>query len=61
MYKFKAIMVKDDERTGYKKGRTWNPKGFYYQGKKVILVGNVDENHTTRLVFPIENVRVDIK
>ena len=61
MYKFKATMLTQDHKgMGYEKGRTWNPKGFYYQGNKVIVVGNIEENHTMRLAFPINSVKLEI-
>lgn len=58
-YKFEATLVKDDERTGYKSGHKFNPKGLYYQKNKVILVGDVGSG-TTRLAFHKEIVDVTI-
>ena len=59
MHKFKATMVKSDERTGYKKGKSWTPLGFYYNKKKIIVVGSGD-GYATRLAFPIENVKMEV-
>lgn len=39
----------------------YHPKGFYYQGKYIILVGDVDENHTIRRKELIKNVDIKIK
>jgi hypothetical protein len=58
-YKFEAVLIEDDERTGYKAGKRFNPKGLYYQKNKVILVGDV-EGGTARLAFPEEIVDVTI-
>ena len=43
-----------------KNGPTYNPKGFYYQEKYVILVGDVKEGHTIRRKELIENVNIII-
>lgn len=59
-YKFKAILIENDERTGYKKGKTIYPKGFYYQKKQIILVGDVITGGTTRLALPKNIVNVEI-
>jgi hypothetical protein len=37
------------------------PKGFYYQGKKVILVGCEITNHTIRQKFNINDVDIKIE
>lgn len=57
-WKFSAVLTADDKRTGYKKGRKLDPKGFYYNGKNVVLVGSVKEDHTIRLSFPVDIVDV---
>lgn len=57
-WSFEAVLLKDDERTGYKRGRKFDPKGFYYNGKNIILVGSVKEGHATRLAFPADIVEV---
>lgn len=36
------------------------PKGFYYQGKNIILVGDVDKNHTIRRKEKISDVEITI-
>ncbi len=36
------------------------PKGFYYQGKFIILVGCEIRNHTIRRKERIENVNIEI-
>lgn len=60
-WKFRARLVKDDERTGFKKDRKFDPKGFYYSGKNVILVGSVAGEHTERIAFPVDSVEVEVK
>lgn len=60
-WKFKARLVKDDERTGFKKGKTFDPLGFYYNGKKIILVGSVVGEHATRMALPIDSVEVEVE
>jgi hypothetical protein len=47
-YKFKAIID----------GVEYNPKGFYYQGKFIILVGCEKSNHTVRRKELISDVEV---
>jgi hypothetical protein len=42
------------------KGNSFFPKGFYYQGKYVILVGDIVENHTIRRKEKIEDVEIDV-
>lgn len=60
-YSFRATMIKDDKRTGFKKGKTWNPKGFYYQKKNiVVVVGNIDYEDTIRISLPIELVKIEL-
>lgn len=49
-YSFKAVINK----------REFFPKGFYYQGKFIILVGCEKENHTIRRKEKIEDVEVFI-
>ena len=51
IYKFIAIIS----------GKEYYPKGFYYQGKYIILVGCVKENHTIRRKELIEDVEITIK
>ena len=36
-WRFKARLLKDDARTGFKKGHKFDPLGFYYNGKSIIL------------------------
>ena len=50
IYKFKAII--DDEII--------YPKGIYYQGKFIILVGCTENGHTIRRKEKIENVKIEI-
>jgi hypothetical protein len=47
-YKFKAIID----------GKEYFPKGFYYQGKFIILVGCEKDNHTIRRKELISDVEV---
>jgi hypothetical protein len=59
-WKFKAKLLKADERTGMKAGTMFDPKGFYYNGKNVILVGSVSANHAVRLSFPADIVAIEV-
>lgn len=36
------------------------PKGFYYQGKYIILVGDIESGHTIRRKEKIEDVEIQI-
>ena len=47
-YSFKAIID----------GKTHYPKGFYYQGNHIILVGCEKTNHTIRVKEKITNVDI---
>lgn len=49
-YKFQAKIGKE----------TFYPKGFYYQGKYIILVGDLVKNHTIRRKEKIEDVEIEI-
>jgi hypothetical protein len=49
-YKFEAII----------NGKKYFPKGFYYQGKYVVLVGCEKENHTIRRKEKIGDVELNI-
>ena len=60
-WKFSAVLKADDKRTGFKKGKKFDPKGFYYNGKTVVLVGSVREDHAVRLSFPADIVDVKVK
>lgn len=50
LYKFKAVI----------NGETLYPKGFYYQGKHVVLVGCVIQNHTIRRKELLSEVEIII-
>lgn len=50
-YSFKAIID----------GKEFFPKGFYYQGKFIILVGCEKSNHTIRRKEKIEDVEIFVK
>lgn len=40
-------------------GEPFHPKGFYYQGKKyIVLVGDEDEGHTIRRKELVEDVEI---
>lgn len=41
-------------------GNSFFPKGFYYQGKYIILVGDIVENHTIRRKEKIEDVEIEV-
>lgn len=44
------------------RGRQFNPKGFYYQGKKyIILVGDEEKNHTIRMKELVTDVEILIE
>lgn len=60
-YKFLATLLEDDPRTGYKKNTQLNPKGFYWHKNNVILVGDIYANHTIRLSFPANIIKMEIK
>ena len=49
-YSFKAIV----------NGKEYFPKGFYYQGKYIILVGCEKANHTVRQKELIKDVEIII-
>lgn len=59
-YTFTAKLVKDDARTGWKKGRVFDPLGFYYNGKNIILVGSASLQNAVRMSFPVDSVEVTI-
>jgi hypothetical protein len=42
-------------------GEKLYPKGFYYQGKFIILVGCTKKNHTIRRKERVEDVKIEIK
>lgn len=58
--KFRATLTVDDERTGYKQGMTFHPKGVYWHKKNVILVGSVPADTTVRLSFKADIVDVEV-
>lgn len=59
--KFEVVLIADDARTGWPKGKKLYPKGIYWQGKNVIAVGDVKENHTMRVALPSNIVEVEVK
>lgn len=40
--------------------QTYFPKGFYYQGKFVVLVGCTKTDHTIRRKVKIEDVKLEL-
>jgi len=58
--KFHAVLTHPDKRTGYKAGMQFDPKGVYWNGKNVILVGSRNADHTVRLSFPADIVEVHV-
>lgn len=61
-WKFKAKLLADDKRSGFKKGTKFDPRGFYYNcTKKIILVGSVKGNHCGMLAFPADIVEVKVE
>lgn len=59
--KFLVTLIKNDTRTGWKKGKKIYPKGVYWQKKNVILVGDVKEDHTMRVALPANIVNVEVE
>lgn len=59
-YKFKATLIENDSRTGFKKGTVFHPKGLYYQKKQVVIVGNTEDDSTVRIAFPSNIVDIEI-
>ena len=60
-YEFTAKVSKNSDRL---KGKVYNPKGFYYQGKNnkfIILVGDVATGDTTRIKLLTEDVEISVK
>lgn len=41
-------------------GLDYCAKGFYIQGKFAIIVGNLSDNSTIRMKYPIDNVSIEI-
>jgi len=56
-----AVLTQDDERTGYKRGKKFDPKGFYYNGRQIILVGSVKDDNVVRLSFPVERISIRVR
>jgi hypothetical protein len=56
---FKCTLLEDDPRTMYKAGHVIFPKGVYWNGKNVILVGNKNGG-TVRLSFPANIIEVEV-
>jgi hypothetical protein len=50
-YSFKAVIG----------GNEFFPKGFYYQGKFIILVGCEKSNHTIKRKEKITDVQIEVK
>ena len=49
-YEFRAVV----------NGRVYRPKGFYYQGRHVILVGDADSGHTIRAKHQARDVDIEV-
>lgn len=61
-WKFRARLLQDDKRSGFKKGKVFDPRGFYYnQSNKIILVGSVKGKHCGMLAFPVDIVAVEVE
>ncbi len=58
--KFTATLLANDPKTNFKKGKTFHPKGVYWNKKKVILVGDKDLDNTIRISFPENIVQVEV-
>jgi len=59
-YSFNAKISKDSDIFS---GKTYNPKGFYYQGKNkqyIILVGDTETNDSARVKLLTEDVKITI-
>lgn len=39
-------------------GLIYDAKGFYIQGKHIIVVGNMDNNSTIRIKYPLKDVSI---
>lgn len=39
-------------------GLIYDAKGFYIQGKYIIVVGNMDTNSTIRIKYPLKDVSI---
>jgi hypothetical protein len=59
-YMFLAEVLKDDKRSGLKKGTVLTPKGFYYNKNSIILVGDIDTNDTIRLSFEMDYIDMQV-
>lgn len=58
--RYKVTLVEDDERTGYKAGMTFDPKGVYFHKGNCILVGSRGADTVVRLKFKASKVKVEI-
>jgi len=56
-YTFTAKLVKDDKRSGFKKGREFDIAGFYYNGKNVVLKESVGG----LLSMPADAVEIEVR
>ena len=57
---FTVTLLKDDPRTGLKKGKVLTPKGMYWKDTTVIVVGDSITGGATRLELPHYLVRIDV-
>jgi hypothetical protein len=57
--RYSVTLLNDDQRTGFKKGKCFHPKGVYFNGKNVVLVG-YDGTSATRLALKATDVHVTV-
>jgi hypothetical protein len=41
-------------------GNTYEAKGFYVQGKNIIVVGDLKSGNTIRIKYPLKDVTIEI-
>lgn len=42
-------------------GLKYEAKGFYIQKNKIVVVGNLENNNTMRIKYPVNDVSINIK
>lgn len=61
---FVAILLKDDQITGFKKGFVFHPKGLHWtEDGKVVLVGEKftdEQGNLIKLSFPEEDIDIEV-
>jgi hypothetical protein len=56
------VKIKRDKNSNFPTpfGLNYCAKGFYVQGKFAIIVGNLSDNSTIRMKYPIDNVSIEL-